>query len=119
MHEVDRRQRVGELIHRQLAHLIAREVSDPRIRLVTITAVTVSKDLKQATVYVSSIDGSTSPSKVEQDLKKASKYLRYMLSQHVNLRVTPELNFRYDVSIRRAVEIVDLINSVNKRHVTH
>ena len=75
MHEVDRCRRVSELIRRELSTLIAREVSDQRVKMASITAVTISKDLKQATVYVSSVEQSTSPAEIENALNHAGKYL--------------------------------------------
>ena len=50
--EFSRTRRVAELVQRELARLLEEEVSDPRIRLITITAVEVSKDLRHAKVYV-------------------------------------------------------------------
>ena len=75
MSEVDRCRRVAELIRRELATLIAREVSDKRVKMASITAVTVSRDLKQATVYVNSV-GEASPGEVESACNHAGKYLR-------------------------------------------
>ena len=117
MHEVDRRRRVSELIRRELSVLIAREVGDARVRKVSITAVSVSKDLKQASVYVSSVEQSASPKEIEKTLNHASKYLRYLLGRQVNLRSTPGLVFKYDDSIRRGVEMTLLIDSLNKKNV--
>ena len=117
MHEVDRTRRVSELIRRELSTLIAREVDDQRVKMVSITSVTVSKDLKQATVYISSVDKSDSPDEIEKVLNHASKYLRYLLGQNAHLRITPGLLFKYDDSIRRGVEMSVLIDSLNKKHV--
>ena len=113
MHEVDRCRRVSELIRRELSTLIAREVSDQRVKMASITAVTISKDLKQATVYVSSVAQSTSPAEIENALNHAGKYLRYLLGRRVNLRTTPGLLFKYDHSIRRGMEMTALIDSLN------
>lgn len=134
MYEVDRTRRVAEAIKRELAALITREVNDPRLRGVSINSVTVSRDLKYATIYVSSLrqtesssTGKTDPAVnstqgkpgaqpgVEQLLNNASGYLRRLLSQNSNLRVTPSLRFKYDDSIQRGVEMSSLIDSlVNK-----
>ena len=117
MQEVDRTRRVSELIRRELSTLIAREVDDQRVKLVSITGVTVSRDLKQATVYVSSVEKSVSAAETEKILNHAGKYLRYLLGQHTHLRTTPALLFKYDDSIRRGVEMSTLIDSLNKKHV--
>ena len=114
MQEVDRRRRVAELIRRELSTLIAREVDDRRVKMVSITAVSVSKDLKQATVYVSSVEQSAAAAEIEKTLNHAGKYLRYLLGQQIHLRVTPGLLFKYDDSIRRGMKMTTLIDSLNK-----
>lgn len=112
-----RTRRIAELIRRELSALIAREVDDRRVKMASVTAVTISKDLKQATVYVSSIDQSVSPVEIEDALNHAGKYLRYLLGRQANLRTTPGLVFKYDHSIRRGMEMTALIDSLNKKHV--
>lgn len=116
MREVDRCRRVSELIRRELSTLIARDVDDRRVKMASITAVSVSKDLKQATVYISSADPSATPEEIEKAFNHAGKYLRCLLGRHVNLRNTPGLRFKYDHSIRRGVEMTVLIDSLNKKH---
>ncbi len=118
MFEVDRSRRVAELIKRELARLIARVLHDNRINAVSVTAVTVSKDLKQSTIYVSSIDETLEASQIEKLLNHSSKYLRHLLSQQINLRVTPKLVFKYDDSIRRGVELTQLIDKLNNHNVS-
>lgn len=146
MYEVDRTRRVSELLRRELATLIPREVNDNRIRHVSINGVRVSKDLKNATVYFSSLDpiaaqdttdatavsssrsnrgsgrgdsgkqaGAKAQPSLEKLLNNASGYLRHLLSQHAELRVTPNLRFRYDDTIRRGVEMSSLIDRLNRK----
>ena len=128
MHEIDRSRRVSELLKRELATLINREVNDTRIRNVSINAVSVSKDLKHATVYVSSmevldsepdmheeVERSRNNQKIEKLLNNAAGYLRRLLSQHADLRVTPSLRFKYDNSIQRGVEMSALIEALNRK----
>ncbi len=131
MYEIDRSRRVSELLKRELATLIARELNDSRIRNVSVNAVSVSKDLKHATIYVSSMgkldpgskseSGDTSPAesqRVEKLLNNAAGYLRKLLGQHADLRVTPSLRFKYDDSIQRGVEMSALIDALNRKHGT-
>ena len=129
MYEIDRSRRVSELLKRELATLINREVNDSRIRNVSVNAVSVSKDLKHATIYVSSMEGLAPESelkdessrskenhKVEKLLNNAAGYLRRLLSQNADLRVTPSLRFKYDDSIQRGVEMSALIEALNRKH---
>jgi len=113
---MDRRRRVAELLRRELSALIAREVGDRRVKMLSVTAVTVSKDLKQATVYVSSIERGAAPAEIEQTLNRAGKYLRYLLGRQVHLKTTPALVFKYDHSIKRGVEMTQLIDSLVDKH---
>lgn len=126
---VDRGRRVGELIRRELARLLVREVGDVRMRMVSITEVRVSRDLKQARVYVSKVEGGEGAkgakgakggkggkefgaAEIEGALNGASKYLRYMLGREVNLRATPALRFFYDDRIQRGVEMSARIDAL-------
>ena len=114
MQEFDRTRRVAELLKRELAVLISRELNDSRINSVTVTSVTVTKDLRQSAVYVSSTDQNVSKGQVEKLLNNASRFLRRLVSQQVNLRITPTLLFKYDNTIQRGIEMNALIDSLNK-----
>ena len=113
MHEVDRTRRVAELIKREMAVIIPRELNDDRINSVTVTAVTISRDLKQATIYISTVDASTDPGTVEKLINRSSGYLRRILSKQLNMRTTPALVFKYDESIDRGVRMTQLIDRLN------
>lgn len=118
MQEIDRTRRVSELIKRELAAIIPRELQDQRINSVTVTGVTVSRDLKQSTVYISTIDEQIDPKTVEKLMNHSAGYLRRLLSKHLDLRITPSLVFKYDNSIQRGVELTHLINELNRDHGT-
>lgn len=109
---MDRQRRVAELLRRALSQLIAREVGDRRVKMLSITRVTLSKDLKRATVYVSSVARDASPDAIEDALNHAGGYLRGKLGRAVHLKTTPALAFKYDRSIRRGVEMTQLIDSL-------
>lgn len=102
-------QRVSELIRRELATIIAREMDDPRVRFVSITAVDVSKDLRNAKVYVTQIDTDDNPAVDIRALQKASGFLRKQLADVVTLKTLPALTFVYDNSIQRGVDLSRLI----------
>jgi ribosome-binding factor A len=108
--EFSRTRRVAELLQRELSEVIARELGDPRIGMVTVTAVQVSKDLAHATVYVTRL-GTGTPNQTEtvEALNRASGFLRHALSERLELRTTPRLHFKYDTSIERGVELSRLI----------
>lgn len=108
--EVDRTRRVGELLHRELAALLVSDIDDPRLSRVSIIDVEVTRDLKLATVFVTKIEEDTEHRELMVALRRASGYLRHLLSQRLSLRVTPELRFRYDASVERGIALSSLID---------
>lgn len=100
--EFSRIDRIGDQMQRELAQLIQREVKDPRVGMVTVNAVKVSRDLGYADVYVSlmSTEELTAESPEVQEsvsvLNKASGFLRGQVGRAMKLRVTPQLRFHFD-----------------------
>ncbi len=88
----------ADLIQRELAQIIRREISDPRLTQLTITGVDVAPDLGSARVYYTVYDKEQLP-EVKKALTKALGYMRHQLSVVTALRHTPQLHFVYDESI--------------------
>ncbi|MDJ0957727.1 MAG: 30S ribosome-binding factor RbfA [Arenicellales bacterium] len=109
--EFSRTRRVSELIRRELANIIATRLGDPRLNMVTITAVDVSKDLKYANVFITQLNNGDA---VLKTLNKASGFLRKELSSRVNMKVSPSLRFSYDHSVERGMALSRLIEEVNQ-----
>jgi len=107
--EFSRTERVSELIRRELGHLIAHEMDDPRVRFVSVTAVDVSKDLRNAKVYVTQIDTDGGTTIDIRGLQKASGFLRRQLASVLSLKSVPALTFVYDDSIERGLDLTRLI----------
>ena len=108
--EFSRTRRLAEQIQRELAQLIQREVKDPRLGMVTVSAVEVARDLSHAKVYVTLLGGSEHAPEALGILHKASGYLRHLLAQRVTMRTTPELHFVYDASVERGMRLTELID---------
>lgn len=111
--EYSRTQRIGDQMQRELSQLIQREIKDPRIGLVTVTAVEVSRDLSNAKVFVTVLgreaDDSSAVEQSRKILQDAAGFLRMQLGKAMQLRTVPQLRFHYDASIRRGVELSALI----------
>ena len=110
--EYSRTQRVADQMQRELAQLIHREVRDPRIGMVTLTAVEVSRDLAHAKVYLT-LMGEATEEDISQNLsalKDAAGFLRVQLGRSMKLRSVPQLHFHYDESVRRGVHLSSLID---------
>ncbi len=113
--EFSRTRRVAELVHRELATLIAQEIKDPRIRSATVTAVEVSPDLRSAKVYVTQYGADEAHSeKLLAPLRRAAGFLRRRLGEHVELKRVPMLNFYYDSSVERGIELSRKIEATVK-----
>ena len=103
-----RTDRVAEQIQRELAELIRLEVKDPRVRMVTLTAVEVTADYSHAKVYYTALDGESK--QLQQGLERASGFLRSQLAHAMKLRITPQLHFIYDASVERGAKLSQLID---------
>lgn len=95
---VGRTVRVGAEVAHALADLIERELADPRLRLITVTGVDMSPDLKLARIKVSSADPGASPDVALKALRHAGSRLRQGLAGRIKLRVVPRLDFAWDHS---------------------
>ncbi|WP_252176971.1 30S ribosome-binding factor RbfA [Endozoicomonas sp. 4G] len=109
--EYSRTQRVADQIQKELAQLIQLEMKDPRLGMVTVSAVEVSRDLAFADVFVSFL-GVDDQDNVDENLKvmqSAAGFLRSQLARSIKLRTIPQLRFRYDNSLRRGAYMNELI----------
>ncbi len=109
-----RARRLGEQIQRELTELLRRDVKDERIGNVTITAVSVTGDLRTARVYYLVFGKEGPDPKVQRGLQSAAGFLRNALSRSLMIRYTPTLSFELDTSIEHGVRLTQLIDSVNK-----
>jgi ribosome-binding factor A len=109
-----RARRLGEQIQRELGDLLRRDVKDERIGNVTITAVSVTGDLRTARVYYLVFGKDGPDPKVQRGLESAAGFLRNALSRSLMIRYTPTLSFELDTSIEHGVRLTQLIDAVNK-----
>ena len=107
--ESSRGRKIADLIQRELAVLIQREIKDPRVGMVTVNEATVSRDLAFADVYFTVLPVEN-VNAVEEVLNQASGFLRTQLSRTMNTRTTPKLRFHYDQSIENGARISKAID---------
>jgi ribosome-binding factor A len=110
-----RTDRVSDLLRAELSDLILREIKDPRIRLVSLTGVEVTSDLRRAIVRVSALGDDTEREEAVEALQHARGFLRTELSRRLRTRVTPELIFELDRGAEHSQKISDLLESLNGR----
>ena len=114
--EFSRTDRVADHLQRELAILIQRELRDPRVGMVSVTAVKVSRDLAHARVYVTVLD---CDSEVDAKpglkvLNGASGFLRKQLARETTMRTVPRLSFVFDASVGRGRDLEALIQQATR-----
>lgn len=110
--EGGRQQRVADQIQKELASFIQFELKDPRLKLVTVSGVEVSRDFSYADVYVTfmGVNADDEAKELLLVLNRASGYLRKLLGQAIKLRLTPSLRFHYDKTLVRGMHLNSLIS---------
>ena len=108
-HGFARSERVAEQLRRDLSMLIRDRVKDPRVHMVTILDVTVSKDLSHAKVWFDVLEAEQGK-EAEETLNRAAGFLRHELGRELKLRITPGLRFFYDDTQLRGNQLSALID---------
>jgi ribosome-binding factor A len=103
-----RTERVAQQMQREIAELVRLKINDPRVKLVTITAVEVASDYSHAKVFFTRLDGKHD--EAQQGLEHAAGFLRNQLAHSIKLRVTPQLHFVFDASVERGSRLSQLID---------
>ena len=106
-----RARRVGEQIRRDLAELIRDELRDPRLALISMTAVEVSRDLAYARIYVTLMGNPAERAERMAELNRAAPLLRRELGRRMRIRTVPKLEFRYDEVVERGAQLSALIDA--------
>jgi len=109
--EYSRSQRVGDFLQQELAQLIQRELRDPRVELVSVTGVDVSRDLSHAKVFFTQlgVDNIDTAKPTAETLNKAAGFLRSQLARSATMRTVPKLHFRFDESVGRGRDMEALL----------
>ena len=104
-----RPQRLGEAIREEVAQMVALELKDPRIGLVTVTRVEVSADLGHARVHVGILGGEAERKKSLEALRSAAGFVRRELAQRLGIRQVPEVDFRFDKGLEATERVARLL----------
>ena len=92
--------------------MIGNELDDPRLSLVRVTNVDVSRDLRNVNVFVSHDDDELSKRDILQGLRHATPYLRRQLAVRCSLRAVPELSFHYDDTPEKAARVDEILRQI-------
>ena len=109
-----RAERVSEAIKREISVLLTQEVKDPGVHFVTVSAVETSDDLRHSKVFVSILGDEATRQETMQALDRAKGFLRGEIGHRLQLRYTPELQFRLDNSLDHAMKIKGILNKIKK-----
>ena len=112
-------ERIAEQIREELSQILATEVSDPGVGLVTITRVKVTADLSLARAYWTVLGEGKERTDTAKALNRAVPYLRHLLSQRLTLRRAPELKFQYDESVAAHDRIERIIHDLHVEREEH
>jgi ribosome-binding factor A len=118
--KAQRRQRIEGELQRVIAALVAREVKDPRVGNVTVTAVSLAPDLSLAKVFFLPFGTAHAPEEVQRGLTHAAGFLRGEAGRRLGLRHAPRLEFVIDETIDHASRLTSLIdNAVARDRASH
>ncbi|WP_076412799.1 30S ribosome-binding factor RbfA [Shewanella sp. UCD-KL12] len=111
--EFSRTRRIGQQLQQELAQVLQRDIKDPRIGMVTVNDVEVSRDLSYARVFVTFFeeDEKLIEEKIEA-LSTAAGYIRSLVAGRMKLRVMPELRFIYDASLVEGMRMSNLVTRI-------
>lgn len=107
------KEKMNNIIQRELSDILQMEVRDPKIGFCTITAVDVTNDLSIAKIYVSFLNKNTKES--IDALNRSKGFIRSILAKRLTVRKCPELHFILDTSLEYGNKIENIINEINHK----
>ncbi|SFB91961.1 30S ribosome-binding factor RbfA [Pseudoalteromonas denitrificans] len=113
MREFSRTDRVSQSIQKEIALILQREIKDPRLGFVTVSAVEVSRDLSYARIFITILDQKDEDSAKQSVaiLNDATGYIRSVLGKRIRARIMPELKFVLDTSLMEGMRISNLVET--------
>lgn len=114
-----RPERVAQFMRREIAEILERRLSDPRLagHVVSVTDVEVTPDLSFARVFVSVLESGAERERALAALQSAAGFVRHLLSERLDLREVPEIRFVHDSSIERGARVEELLRRIQDGEV--
>ncbi len=109
-----RSDRVADLIRAEISDILLKEIRDPRIGTLTVTAVDLADDLRSAKVFFVQLGEDSNSSSMEARLQKAAGFFKQELGKRLQLRYIPNLTFIYDQSFKYGNRIEQLLAQVKR-----
>lgn len=105
-------EKMSEEIRREISGIIAEEMKDPRLNLVSVSRVEVTADLGHARILISVLGDEQKQEEAIQALEKAKGFVRTELSSRIRMRHAPEISFRLDKSIEHGIKINAILDDL-------
>jgi ribosome-binding factor A len=107
--------RVAEMVLRELSQMLLRDLKDPRLRGVTLTAVRMTDDLRHGRVFFSHLEGRARAAEAVRGFRSAGGFIRRQIGRALGLRYTPELDFEFDPGPESAARIGALLREARPK----
>ena len=106
--------RVAEAIKEEASLTITQQLSDPRLGFVTVTKVKISRDLRDAVIYISIMGGSSERSKTLHALADAAGFVKRAVGDRLKMRFTPSIRFEFDDGIDKSIRVAELLRQASE-----
>jgi len=111
----NRSHRVGDQILREISDLLLRKVKDPRLKGITLTDVSVSKDLRRAHVYYSVFGTGEQKKLAQEGFESAKGYIRREIGERLQLRYVPDMQFSFDSSLEYGQKMEEILEELSSK----
>lgn len=108
-----KRTRIEERIHHLFSIILQREIADPRLSGISITKVTLDRELRHARVYVNALGQEDRQEEIIITLARASGYFRNAVGQSLRLKHTPSIRFLWDTTLQGSARIHELLEQID------
>jgi ribosome-binding factor A len=107
-----RAERIADHIKDEVSQLLAFEVKDPSVGLLTVTHVKITSDMGLAHVYYTLVGDEVEKRKTERALDRATAFVRRRLAENMNMRRAPDIRFHYDENVERQERVETLLRQI-------
>ncbi|HLA87894.1 MAG TPA: 30S ribosome-binding factor RbfA [Anaerolineales bacterium] len=110
-----RLQRIADRVKQELAQMLIRELSDPRLKQIFVTDVKIDRELAFADIYISAVEGASRSADILAGLESASGFIRRILASRVEVRAFPRLRFHWDPTPEHADQIEKIMAGIREK----
>jgi ribosome-binding factor A len=107
--------KIQEFIKQEVSNILLNKLKDPRLGFVTVTDVSITGDLREATVYVSLFGSDKQKQDTLQALKHATGYIRTEVGRSLGIRYSPTITFQQDTSLDYGMKIDKILHDIEKK----